>query len=113
MFKNLTGLAQMLRSAGSIGERVKEMKERLARQTATGSAGGDLVQVEISGVGEVKKVRIDPALISRGDVEMIEEMIPVAMNEALAKVRKMHIEMMREATGGIDIPGLDDAIANL
>lgn len=113
MFKNLTGLAQMLRSASTIGDRVKEMKERLAKQTATGAAGGDLVEVEISGVGEVKKVRISPALISRGDVEMIEEMIPVAMNEALAKVRKMHVDMMREATGGIDIPGLDDALASL
>ena len=113
MFKNLTGLAQMLRSASTIGDRVKEMKERLAKQTATGTAGGDLVQVEISGIGEVKKVRISPALISRGDVEMIEEMIPVAMNEALAKVRKMHVDMMREATGGIDIPGLDDALASL
>ncbi len=113
MFKNLTGLAQMLRSASTIGDRVKEMKERLAKQTATGAAGGDLVQVEISGVGEVKKVRISPTLISRGDVEMIEEMIPVAMNEALAKVRKMHVDMMREATGGIDIPGLDDALASL
>jgi len=113
MFKNLTGLAQMLRSASTIGDRVKEMKERLAKQTATGAAGGDLVQVEISGVGEVKKVRISPSLISRGDVEMIEEMIPVAMNEVLAKVRKMHVDMMREATGGIDIPGLDDALASL
>lgn len=113
MFKNLTGLAQMLRSASTIGDRVKEMKERLAKQTATGAAGGDLVQVEISGIGEVKKVRIDPSLISRGDVEMIEEMIPVAMNEALVKVRKMHIDMMREATGGIDIPGLDEALAGL
>ncbi len=113
MFKNLTGLAQMLRSASTIGDRVKEMKERLAKQTATGAAGGDLVQVEISGIGEVKKVRLDPSLISGGDIELIEELIPAAMNEALVKVRKMHIDMMREATGGIDIPGLDDAIAGL
>ena len=63
MFKNLTGLAQMLRSASSIGDRVKEMKERLAKQTASGSAGGDLVEVEVTGVGEVTRVRISPELI--------------------------------------------------
>ena len=113
MFKNLTGLAQMLKSASSIGDRVKEMKERLAKQTATGSAGGDLVKVEVTGTGEVTKVRISSELISRKDVELIEELIPVAMNEALAKVRKMNIDMLREATGGISIPGLDDALASL
>ena len=113
MFKNLTGLAQMLRSASSIGDRVKEMKERLAKQTASGSAGGDLVEVEVTGVGEVTRVRISPELIKRNDIELIEELIPVAMNEALAKVRKMHIDMLREATGGVSIPGLDDALASL
>ncbi len=113
MFKNLTGLAQMLRSASSIGQRVQEMKERLAQQVAHGSAGGDLVKVQVTGVGEVTSVRISPDLLRRNDVELIEELIPVALNEALAKVRKMHVEMMREATGGIDIPGLDDALSNL
>ena len=113
MFKNLTGLAQMLKSASSIGDRVKEMKERLAKQTATGSAGGDLVKVEVTGTGEVTKVRISPELISRNDLELIEELIPVAMNEALAKVRKMNIDMLREATGGISIPGLDEALSSL
>lgn len=113
MFKNLTGLAQMLRSASTIGDRVKEMKERLEKQSASGSAGGDLVLVELTGTGEVTKVRISAELISRNDVELIEELIPVAMNEALAKVRKMHIVMMREATGGVSIPGLDDALASL
>jgi DNA-binding YbaB/EbfC family protein len=113
MFKNLTGLAQMLKSASSIGDRVKEMKERLAKQTATGRAGGDLVKVEVTGTGEVTKVRISPELISRNDVELIEELIPVAMNEALAKVRKMNIDMLREATGGISSPGLDEALSSL
>ncbi len=113
MFKNLTGLAQMLRSASSIGQRVQEMRDKLAQQVALGSAGGDLVKVEVTGVGEVTSVRIAPELVSRNDVELIEELLPVALNEALAKVRKMHIEMMREATGGIDIPGLDDALSGL
>jgi nucleoid-associated protein EbfC len=112
MFKNLTGLAQMLRSAGSISQRVQEMKSRLASQTASGSAGGDMVQVEISGVGEVKRVRISPELLARNDVEMMEEMIPIAMNEALTKVRAMHVAAMKEMTGGIDIPGLDEALTS-
>ncbi len=113
MFKNLTGFAQMLRSAGSLGQKIQEIKERLARETATGAAGGDLVQVEMSGNGEVRRIRIAPELIARNDVELIEELIPAAMNEALAKVRKLHVDMMKEATGGIDLPGLDAALSSL
>lgn len=113
MFKNLTGLAQMLRSASSIGDRVKEMREKLGQQLVTGSAGGDMVYVEVTGLGEVRRVRISPELIAKNDTEMVEELVPLAMNEALTKVRKLHVDMMREATGGIEIPGLDDALANL
>lgn len=113
MFKNLNGLAQMLRNASSMGEKVKEMREELSREIATGSSGGGMVTVEISGVGEVKKMRLSSELMEQNDQELIEELVPAAMNEALAKVRKMHVDKMREATGGIDIPGLDDALANL
>ncbi|HBE67027.1 MAG TPA: YbaB/EbfC family nucleoid-associated protein [Planctomycetaceae bacterium] len=113
MFKNLNGLAQVLRNASSMGEKVKEMREQLANEVASGSSGGGMVSVEISGIGEVKKLRLSPELMAQNDQELIEELIPAAMNEALAKVRQMHVEKMREATGGIDLPGLDDALANL
>lgn len=113
MFKNLNGLAQLMRNASSMGERVKEMRASLAEAVATGSAGGDLVTVEVSGLGDVRQLRISPELMAKNDVELLEELIPAALNEALAKVRQMHVEKMREATGGIDLPGLDEALANL
>ena len=113
MFKNLNGLAQVLKNASSMGERVKEMRESLANETATGAAGGDMIEVEVSGLGEVKKLRIAPELMEKQDVELLEELIPGALNEALAKVRAMHVEKMREATGGLDLPGLDEAISGL
>ncbi len=113
MFKNLNGLAQLLRSASSMGARVKEMREALAASVATGSAGADWVTVKVSGLGQVQELRIAPELHAKNDVTLLEELIPVALNEALAKVRQMHIEKMREATGGIEIPGLDEALAHL
>lgn len=112
MFKNLNGFAQLLKNASQMGEKAKEMRESLAREVVTGSAGGDLVQVEVSGIGEVKRLRIAPELMEKNDVELIEELVPAAMNEALAEVRRLSVEKMREATGGIDLPGLDDALAN-
>lgn len=113
MFKNLTGFAQMLKTASNLGPKIKELREKMGRQIATGSAGGNAVSVELTGLGEVLKVKIDPELVAQNKVEMLEELIPIAMNEALSKVRKMHVEMAREATGGIDIPGLEEALASL
>ena len=69
MFKNLNGLAQVLKNASSMGERVKEMRESLANETATGAAGGDMIEVEVSGLGEVKKLRIGKARVK---VRLIE-----------------------------------------
>lgn len=113
MFKNLTGFAQMLKTASTLGPRIKELRENLGRQKATGSAGGNAVQVELTGLGEVLRVQLAPDIVAKNDVALLEELIPIALNEALAKVRKMHVDMAREATGGIDLPGLDDALAGL
>ncbi len=113
MFKNLSGLAQLMRSASSLKERVKEMRASLAAETATGSAAGDQVRVEVSGVGVVTRLQLAPELIASNDVSLIEELIPAALNEALAKVRQMHVDKVREATGGIELPGLSDALAEL
>lgn len=113
MFKNLNGFAQLLKSASSMGEKAKEIREDLAKELVEGTAGGDLVTVQVSGIGEVKQLRIAPELLAKNDPELMEDLIPAALNEALAKVRQLSIEKMREATGGIDLPGLDDVFSNL
>ncbi len=113
MFKNLTGFAQMLRTASSIGPKIREMRDQMGRQVLTGSAGGHGVNVEVTGLGEVLRVTIAPELIAQNNAQLLEELIPVAMNEALSKVRKLHIDMIREATGGVEIPGLEEALAGL
>ncbi len=113
MFKNLTGMAQLLRHSGSIAQRIQEVREQLAAETVKGAAGADMIHVEVNGLGEVLRLRIADELYARDDHELLEELIVVAMNDALTKVRKLHIDKLREATGGIEIPGLDDAISGL
>ena len=71
----------------------------------TGSSGGGMVEVEANGVGEVLSVRIDPALFARGDREMIEDLLPAAINQTLDKVKQLHNEAMQSVTGGMDLPG--------
>ena len=113
MFKNLNGFAQLLKNASSMGARVKEMRESLAAELVTGAAGGDMVHVEVTGIGEVRRLKVSAELMAQNDVELLEELIPAALNEALTKVRALHVEKMREATGGISLPGLDEALASL
>jgi nucleoid-associated protein EbfC len=109
-FKNLAGLSQMMMNAGSIADRIKEMRASLSKETAVGSAAEGSIQVELSGVGEVQRLFICSSLVQSGTTEQLEELLPLALNEALGEVRRLHIEKMRELTGGIDLPGLDEAI---
>ena len=112
-FKNLSGLTQLMMNAGSIADRIKEVKESLANQTATGTAAEGSIHVEVSGTGEVQRLSICSTLVQTGTTDQIEQLLPVALNEALAKVRQMHIDKVRELTGGVDLPGLEDAIGRL
>lgn len=113
MFKNLTNLASMLRQAQQVGSQMKDVQDRLKSQRATGSSGAGLVEVEVNGLGEVLRLRLDPTLIEKADREMIEDLVPAATNQALAKAKQLHLEAMKSLTAGFSLPGLDDALAQL
>ena len=116
MFKglgNLANLGSMLKQAQQMGTRMKALNEELKSKRVTGAAGGGMVEVEANGVGEVLAVRIDPALFAKGDREMIEDLLPAAMNQALEKGRQLHAEAMKDATGDLNLPGLQEALAGL
>ena len=114
MFKglgNLGNLGSMLKQAQQMGTRLKSLNEELKTKRATGSSGGGMVEVEANGVGEVLCVRIDPALFAKGDREMIEDLLPAAINQTLDKVKQLHNEAMQSVTGGMDLPGLTEALS--
>jgi hypothetical protein len=108
---NLANLGALMKQAQEMGGRMKAMQDELRGKRATGSAGGGLVDVDVNGLGEVLAVRIDPALVERSDREMIEDLLPAAFNDAQQKARQLHAEAMRAITGGISLPGLEDAIS--
>lgn len=112
--KNLSGLSQLMMNAGSIPEKIKEMREKLSLETVCGGASSEgAIYVELSGNGDVRKVVICSSLLRSGTSEHVEKLLPIALNEALSKVRQLHIEKMREMTGGISIPGLDEALGGV
>ncbi len=113
MLKGLSNLASLVKQAQQMGSKLQGVSEELKGKRVTGSAGGGLVEVEVNGLGEVLRVRIDPKLVEQQDREMIEDLIPAATNQAIAKSRQLHAEAVKSMTSGMDIPGLDEALSGM
>jgi len=109
----IANLGSMLRQAQQLGSKMQGLNDELKHKRATGSAGGGMVEVEVNGLGEVVACRIDPELFAQGDREMIEDLLPAAFNQAHAKSRQMHADAMRSLTEGMELPGLDEALAKI
>ena len=110
---NLANLGGMLKQAQEMGGKLQQLGEELKAKRVTGSAGGGLVEVDANGAGEVLAVRIDPSLIEKQDRELLEDLLPAACNAARQKAQQLHAEAMQEMTGGLNIPGLNDALGQI
>ena len=84
---------------------MEESQKELEEKEFTASAGGGVVEVTISGKREVTKVKIDPDAVDPDDVEMLEDLIVAATNEALRKVEQESTSMMSKLTGGMGMGG--------
>lgn len=94
----------MMKKAQELQSKVNDLQEELRNSEIAGSAGGDMVQVILSGKGEMKNVKIDPSLVSDGDVEIIEDLIMAAHNDAKQRVETISAEKMAEVTSGLPLP---------
>ena len=95
-------IAQLMQQAQKMQENVQRAQEQLASVEVTGTAGGGMVNVTISGRMECRKVRIDPGVLS--DPEMAEDLVAAAFNDAVAKVNAVSQEKMGAATAGMPLP---------
>ncbi|MEP4751506.1 MAG: YbaB/EbfC family nucleoid-associated protein [Nitratireductor sp.] len=80
------------------------MQQEIAELEASGQSGGGLVNVTLSGKGEMKQLRIDPSLFKEDDVEILEDLIVAAHNDAKAKAEALMQEKTKELTAGLPIP---------
>ena len=94
----------LLKNFQNIQSKVAEAQERLKTIRATGSAGGDMVRIEITGEFTVIDVRIAPEVVDPSDVIMLQDLIRAAHADAVAKVRDRIREEMSSFTGGLDLP---------
>lgn len=113
MFKGLANLGSLIKQAQQIGGQMQNLSEKLGDLRATGSAGGGMVEIEVNGLMEALGCRIDEQLVTQGDRELLEDLVMAAMNQAVAKGKQLHAEAMKELTGGLELPGLQQALAKV
>ena len=94
----------MMKKAEELQKNMQNMQDQLGQAIVEGQSGGGLVVVSLSGKGEMKSLRIDPSLFKEDDVEVLEDLIVTAHNEAKAKAEQMMQQKMAEATAGLPLP---------
>jgi hypothetical protein len=95
----------LLKQAQKIQAEMVRIQEELSHKTVEASAGGGMVTIVANGRQEIVSVKIDPEVMKMGDLEMLQDLILAAINEALKKAQGMIAEEMGKITGGINIPG--------
>ncbi len=113
MFKGLGNIGNIMKQAQEMGGKMQELTEELKTKRVVGSAGAGMVEVEANGVGEVLAVRIEPSLIEKQDRELLEDLLPAAINAAREKAQALHAEQMQSLTGGMNLPGMGDLLGGL
>ncbi|MGE3231458.1 MAG: YbaB/EbfC family nucleoid-associated protein [Hyphomicrobium sp.] len=99
--KDLMG---MMKQVKEMQERMQRLQEELGAIEVTGTAGGGLVSVTLTGKGDMKGVKIDASLMKPEEVEIVEDLIVAATGDAKAKVEARVAEKMAEVTGGLPLP---------
>ena len=97
---------KMMRQAQQLQKRMEELQKEVEDSTVEATAGGGVVSVVANGKMLVESISIDPEVVSPDDVEMLEDLVTAAVNEALAKAQDMANAKMSELTGGLNVSGL-------
>lgn len=100
------GMQQLMRQANQMQAKMKKLQEELATREFEGSAGGGGVTVKVNGDSRLLAVTIKPDVFSGGDVEMLQDMIMAATNDAIRSAKETSQKEMDKITGGFNLPGM-------
>lgn len=100
----MRNLGEMMKQAQEMQARMGEAQERIGAMQVTGVSGGGMVEVTLSGKGDMRGIRIDPSLLGSDDKEMLEDLVVAAHNDAKAKAEELVQEEMTKVTGGLKLP---------
>jgi len=97
-------LMKMMKQAQEIQGRMQQMQDELTALEVSGQSGAGMVTITLNGKGEMRAVKIDPSLLKPDDVEMVEDLVLAAFQDARSKVEGEMQKRMQEVTGGLPLP---------
>ncbi len=100
------GMGNLMKQARQMQDKMAKIQEEVAGRTVEAAAGGGMVKAKANGVGDLVSVSIEKEVVDPEDVEMLEDLVRAACNEAIKKGRDLAAEEMKKITGGMNIPGL-------
>ncbi len=100
----MKNLSNMLKQAQQMQARMQEMQSKLEAMEVEGGAGAGMVKVTLTGKGDLRRVAIDPSLMTADDREVLEDLLVAAHADARQKVETMMAEEMQKATAGMNLP---------
>jgi DNA-binding YbaB/EbfC family protein len=102
----MKNMKNLMKQAQQLQAKMARMQEEMGQKTIEASAGGGMIKVVANGKQEIVSVHIEKEVVDPEDVEMLQDLILAAVNEALVQSQKMVSEEMSKLTGGMSIPGL-------
>jgi len=106
LLKGMPNMGNLLKKAQQLQEKMAKLQEELSEKTVETSAGGGMVTVIATGKQDIASIKIDPEVVNQEDIEMLEDLVLAAVNDALFQAKQMVSEEMTKLTGGVTIPGL-------
>ncbi|CAN2042255.1 putative nucleoid-associated protein YbaB [Candidatus Magnetomoraceae bacterium gMMP-15] len=102
----MKGMGNMMKQAQKLQNKMLKIQDELAQQSVEGSSGGGMVKVVATGKQQIISVEIEKEVVDPEDIEMLQDMVTAAVNDALNKSQEMVSQEMGKITGGLNIPGL-------
>ena len=102
----MAGLGEIMKQAQRLKAEMERLQAEAATKTVEGSAGGGMVTVVANGKGDLLSVKIDPEVARGEDLEMLQDLVVAAANDALRRARELLAQEISRLTGGLNLPGL-------